>query len=139
MRLSRHTSEIEPCLGRCATALLRVATPACGDDIRPGVLAALGPWNDVIEILGLMAAVLASVAVTLEDGPSVDRDPPLIRNPHVSSESHDRRRRHRDDLGTPERSVCNQNVGAITEHEHQGASHGDHRERFQACVQDECS
>jgi len=139
VRLSWYASEIESGLGRCATTLLRIATPACGDDIRPGVLTALGSWNDVIEILCLMAAVLASVTVTLEDGSPVHRDPPLIRNPHVSSEPHDRRRRHRDDLGTPEGAVRNEKVGPITEHEHQGASHGNHRERFQACVQDECS
>ena len=93
----------------------------------------------MIEILGLMAAVLALVTITLKDGPAVHRDPPLIGNPHVPPESHDRRRRHRDDLGTPESAVRNENVGPITEHEHQSASHGNHRKRFKACVQDEGS
>lgn len=93
----------------------------------------------MIKILGLVPAVLASIAVALEDRSAIHRDPSLIGNPHVPFESHDRRRRQRQRLGSPERSIRDEHVGPIPKHEHQSASHRNHRERFEAGVQNKGS
>src|SRR5262245_59396932 len=60
-------------VAREAVLLARVAAPAGGDDVVPGVLAAAGPRDDVIDVLRRGAAVLAHPVVTREDRPARER------------------------------------------------------------------
>jgi hypothetical protein len=45
----------------------------------------------MVEVLGLMPAILASVTVALEHRSAIHRDPPLVRDTHVALETDDRR------------------------------------------------
>jgi hypothetical protein len=103
------------------------------------VFTALRSGHDVIEVLGLMTAVLTAVTVALEDRSAIHRDSSLMRNTHVSFEPNDRWRRHRYHFGPPERAIRHKQVGPIPQYEHQRASHGNHRERFQARVENKGS
>jgi hypothetical protein len=54
------------------------------------MLPSLRSRNDVVEILSLPSAVLASVVVTLKHRPAIDGDPTLIRDAYVAPEPDDR-------------------------------------------------
>lgn len=68
VRRMRLVQQSHPCFIRCTSAFVPVARDAGADHIVPGVLATSPTRHNVIQgkLLGLMAAILAGVLVTVE-------------------------------------------------------------------------
>ncbi len=82
-------TQTEPHIGGTPVLLASVAGSASRNDVVPGMgtTAALG--DDVIDVLGRTAAVLALVVVPHENRPPGERSPGAVRDLHEVVESHD--------------------------------------------------
>ena len=100
-RHPRVASQLEARLFGSSASLARIAPTAGGDHVAPRVFAPSRTGNDVVQVLSLPPTILAGVAVAMEDGSPVHRNPPRIRHRHKSAKLHHRWRRHRYVLGVP--------------------------------------
>jgi hypothetical protein len=80
----------------------------------------------VVEVLGPVAAVLASVKIAGEDGASVEGNPPTIRHPHVASQADHRRYLDLQPLGTPDFILRMHQLGLLPDDEDDGAPRRHH-------------
>ena len=138
-RNPRIAPQLEARLFGSSTALASITPTASGDDVPPRVFAASRTGNDVVQVLGLPPAILAGVAVPMEHGSPVHRNPPRIGNRHKSTKLHHRWRRHRDVLGVPYHAVGHDDIGAVGKDEHQRPLNGDDRQRLETRIEHKCA
>ena len=64
----RLVQQSHPCFIRCSSAFVPVARDAGADHIVPGMLPTSPAWSNVVQgkLLGLSAAILAGVLITVE-------------------------------------------------------------------------
>lgn len=129
----------QSCLSRGSAPLARVASTAGRDNIVPPMFSALNLWNDMIDVLCVLAAVLAQVLVPQEDRSPRQRHGAAIRNRHVAMEPYDRWDGERLKLGMPcTFRLCNHN-GALPEQQHKSPSCRYDRQRLVRSVENQGS
>jgi hypothetical protein len=103
------------------------------------MFSALNLWNDMIDVLCVLAAVLAQVLVPQEDRSPRQRHGAAIRNRHVAMEPYDRWDGERLKLGMPcTFRLCNHN-GALPEQQHKSPSCRYDRQRLVRSVENQGS
>jgi hypothetical protein len=103
------------------------------------VLAASGSGHDVVDVLSGVAAVLAAVPVTGEDGASGERYPVSVRDPdEVHQPDHGRDRDDRP-LRVQLGAVPSHDLGLVLEDQDDRPSYRDDTERLEAGVEQQGS
>jgi hypothetical protein len=83
------TPEAQADVGGCPILLTGVARAAGGYDVVPRVSPSPALGDDVVDVLGRTAAVLAFEVVSHEHGPAAERRPGPVRDLHEIVESND--------------------------------------------------
>ena len=93
----------------------------------------------MIDVLGRSAAVLTLVVVPEKYRSPVERHPPVKGHADVGPEPDNGRGRNRHVLGMPHISIRSDNFGALAQHEDQGPSCRNHRQRLVTRIQNKCT
>jgi len=118
-----------------AVLLAGVATATAGHHVVPAVCPSSTARNDVIDVLGLCAAVLAPMTVASEDRSTGHSHASLMRNPDVIDQPNDGR------FGKPGPSRVKVVTRPVDENrlvgknENESTSRGDDRQRLERSVQ----
>jgi hypothetical protein len=87
----RRASKRHPGVVRKPVFLARVTPTARGYDVLPGVRPSFGPWDDVVQVLGRLVAVLAATAIASEHRTAIDGNRRGVWHTNISGQAHDRR------------------------------------------------
>lgn len=106
------------CFRQVVIGLAHVACSATGDDVFPGVQAALRTGYDMVETFGSASAVLAPIPVSGKDRRPGERNPSQVGNSHESTEPDDGWDPDRDSFRSPHGVLCLDNVRFVAEDEY---------------------
>ncbi len=134
---ARHPGEAEAGLVGQPVLLAAVAATATRHDVVPAVRPTPAPRDDMIDVLGLRTAVLAAMPVTNEHRAAGDGDAGLVGDADVVDQADDGRFGEPRPGGVEVLAGAVQQLGLVGEHQDEGSSRGDDRERFERRIQNE--
>ncbi len=129
-------------VGEPHTGLLQRSIPLAGvarttgsHDVLPGVRSTSRTRHHMVEVLSLLPAVLASVAIPDKHGSPAERHPAPVWDLDVPHQPNDRGHRDRHTLRRPVPALFLDHLGLVPHQEHDSAPRRDHRKRLVGGVQ----
>jgi hypothetical protein len=135
----RPTRQTKTCVLGPTVLLSGIAPSARRNDVVPAVRAALGPRDDVIEVLGRTAAVLAGPRVAGEESATGQRGVRPERHVHEMAQTDDRWRLDLVSLGAKYHPVRYEHLGLVLQDEDDCPPGRDHCKRLMRRVEYERS